>query len=117
LRKQKRSLKSDFTSVVVSVTQRKELDLTKVFPQTSIDWAVIERQLVAWGELYRAGKKLGLNLSFNYGDTSHSSTTSLGRADKRGPSSTTRQMLAEGLLNLKLFYYYIQYLQYSILHA
>jgi hypothetical protein len=37
VRKQKRSLKSDFTSVVVSVTQRKEPDLTKVFPQTSID--------------------------------------------------------------------------------
>jgi hypothetical protein len=34
VRKQERSLKSDFTSVVVSVTQRKEPDLTKVFPQT-----------------------------------------------------------------------------------
>jgi hypothetical protein len=47
VRKQNRSLKSDFTSVVVSVTQRKELDLTKVFDKTNIDWAVIERQLVA----------------------------------------------------------------------
>ena len=78
VRKQKRSLKSDFTSVVVSVTQRKEPDF-----------------LVAWGELYRAGKKPRLNLSFNYVSTSHSSTTSLGRADKRGSLSTTRQMLAE----------------------
>jgi hypothetical protein len=43
-----RSLKSDFTSVVVLVTQqRKEPNLTKVFPETSIDWAVIENQLVA----------------------------------------------------------------------
>jgi hypothetical protein len=73
VRKQKRSLKSDFTSVVVSVTQRKKPELTKVFPRTSIGWAVIERQLVAWGELYRAGKKLRLNLLFNYVDTSHSS--------------------------------------------
>jgi len=32
VRKQKRSLKSDFTSVVVSVTQRTEPNLTKVFP-------------------------------------------------------------------------------------
>ena len=32
MRKQKRSLKSDFTSVVVSVTQRKKPDLTNVFP-------------------------------------------------------------------------------------
>jgi hypothetical protein len=96
VRKQNRSLKSDFTSVVVSVTQRKEPDLTKRFNNTSIDWAVIESQLLAWGELYRAGKKLRLNLSFNYVNTSHSSTTSLGMADKRGSSSTTRQMLAEG---------------------
>jgi hypothetical protein len=35
--KQKRFLKSDFTSVAVSVTQRKEPPLTKVFPKTSID--------------------------------------------------------------------------------
>jgi hypothetical protein len=87
-------------TVVVSVTQRKEPDLTKVFPQTSIDWAVIENQLVAWGELYRAGKKLRLNLSFNYVDAGQSSTTSLGRTDKRGSSSTTRQMLAEGAAQL-----------------
>jgi hypothetical protein len=93
VRKQKRSLKSDFTSVVVLVTQRTEPNLTKVFPQTSIDWAVIENQLVAWGELYRVGKKLRLNLSFNYVDASQSSTT---RTDKRGSSSTTRQMLAKG---------------------
>jgi len=96
VRKQNKPLKSDFTSVVVSVTQRKEPDLTKVFDKTDIDWAVIESQLVAWGELYREGKRLRLNLSFNYVETSHSSNTSLGRVDKRGPSSTTRQMLAEG---------------------
>ena len=44
---EKRSLESNFTSVAVSVTQRKEPPLTKVFPQTSIDWAVLEAQLVA----------------------------------------------------------------------
>jgi hypothetical protein len=85
---------------VVSVTQRKESDLKKRFDDTSIDWAVIENQLVTWGELYRAGKKLGLNLSFNYVDASQSSTTSLGRTDKRGSSSTTRKMLAEGAAQL-----------------
>ena len=37
VRKQKRTLKSDFTSVVVSVTQRKEDDLVKRFANTSID--------------------------------------------------------------------------------
>jgi hypothetical protein len=35
------------TTVVVSVTERSERDLTKRFDDTSIDWAVIERQLVA----------------------------------------------------------------------
>jgi hypothetical protein len=98
--KQKRSLESDFTSVAVSVTQRKEPPLTKVFPKTSIDWAVIERQLVAWGELYCTGKKLRLNFSFNYVEASQSLTTSLGRTDKRGSSSTTGRMLAEGAAQL-----------------
>jgi hypothetical protein len=37
VRKQNRSLKSNFTSVIVLVTQRKEPDLTKVFPNTNID--------------------------------------------------------------------------------
>jgi hypothetical protein len=37
VRKQNRSLKSDFTSVVVSVTQCKEPDLTKVFNKTNIN--------------------------------------------------------------------------------
>jgi hypothetical protein len=76
---------------VVSVTERKEQDLTKRFDDTSIDWAVIESQLVAWGKFYHAGKKLRLNLSFNYVDTTN---TLLRRGDKRGSSSTTRQMLA-----------------------
>lgn len=49
MRKTSRSLKSAFTSVVVSVTLRKEPDLTKRFDDTSIDWAVIENQLIAWG--------------------------------------------------------------------
>jgi hypothetical protein len=93
LRKKNRPVRSEDTNVVVSVTERSERDLTKRFDDISIDWAVIERQLVAWGELYRSGKKLRLNLSFNYVDTSQSSTTSLRRADKRGSSLTTRQML------------------------
>ncbi|KAH8588256.1 hypothetical protein B0O99DRAFT_373214 [Bisporella sp. PMI_857] len=96
LRKKKRPLKSEDTNVVVSVTERSERDLTKRFDDTTIDWAIIEKQLLAWSEWYQAGKKLRVSLSFNYVDTSQSSTTSLGRVDKRGSTSTTRQMLAEG---------------------
>jgi hypothetical protein len=92
-RQKNNPVKSEDTTIVVSVTQRKEPDLIKRFADTSIDWAVIEKQLVAWGEFYRAGKKLTLKLSFNYVDISQSSTTA-----KRGFPSTTRQMLAEGAL-------------------
>jgi hypothetical protein len=96
-RRKNRSVRSEDTNIAVSVTQPKEPDLTKRFADTSIDGAVIEKQLVAWGEFYRAGKKLRLKLSFNYVDTSQLSTTSLGRTE-RGFPSTTRQMLAEGAL-------------------
>lgn len=68
---------------MVSVTQHKQDDLVRRFADTSIDCAVVERQLVAWGEFYHAGKKLTLKLSFNYVDTGQPSTTSLGRPAKR----------------------------------
>jgi hypothetical protein len=55
-RKKNRLVRSEDTKVVVLVTQHKERDLKKRFDDTSIDWAVIENQLVAWGELCRAGK-------------------------------------------------------------
>jgi hypothetical protein len=97
LQTKNRSLRSEDTSVVVSVTQRKEDPLTKRFDDTNIDWAVIESQLVAWGRFYRAGKKLRLNLSFNYIDTANTSSR---KGDKRGSSSTTRQMLATGALQV-----------------
>jgi hypothetical protein len=97
VRKTNRSLKAAFTSVVVSVTQRKEPDLARRFDNTSIDWAVIESQLVTWRRFYCVGKKLRLNLSFNYTDTTN---TALRSGDKRGFASTTRQMLAIGGLQV-----------------
>jgi hypothetical protein len=56
----------DDISVVVSVIGRSERDLTKRFDEIEIDWPVIEKQLVVWGELFRAGKRLRVDLSFNY---------------------------------------------------
>ncbi|PVH67588.1 hypothetical protein DL98DRAFT_443240, partial [Cadophora sp. DSE1049] len=44
VRKLKRSLESNFTSVVISVTQRKEADIPKRFDNTNVDWASIESQ-------------------------------------------------------------------------
>jgi hypothetical protein len=90
-----RPIKSEDTNVVVSVMERSQRDLTKRFDDTDIDLTVIERQLVVSGELFRAGKKLRLNLSFNYVETSQPSAISSRKADKRGASSTTQQMLTE----------------------
>ena len=89
-----RPIKSEDTNVVVSVTERSQRDLTKRFDDTDIDWGVVERQLLKWAELFRAGKKLRLNFSFNYMETSQLLATSSRKADKRG-SSATKQMLAE----------------------
>lgn len=91
LLKKKRNLLSEDTTVVVSVTKHSER-LLRGFDDTSVDWAVIQKQLLKWGELFRAGRKLKLNLSFNYVDASSATTLSRG---PRNRASTTNQMLAE----------------------
>jgi hypothetical protein len=77
LHKKNRPLRAENTTVVVSITARSTPPLVKLFDDIKIDWAVIERQFIAWGELCRAGKKLKLTLLFNYVDTSLSTTTSV----------------------------------------
>jgi hypothetical protein len=57
----------DDTSIVVTNTSRSsEGPLVKLFDKTAIDWSIIERQLENWGELCRAGKKLKVDMTFNY---------------------------------------------------
>ena len=90
---QNRAVRCDETNVIVSVTGRSERDLTKRFDDIDIDWSIVEKQLLAWGELFRSGKKLRVDLSFNYLDHSSSANTSA-RGSKRG-SSATQQMLSE----------------------
>jgi hypothetical protein len=85
-------VRCDDTSATVSVTDRTERDLTKRFDETSIDWSVLQKQLLAWGELFRAGKKLRVDLSFNFVD-SHSLMIAPKRGQKGG--SATQQMLVE----------------------
>jgi hypothetical protein len=89
---QNKCARSDDTNVVVSVADRSQRDLTKRFEDTDIDWSIVERQLVAWGELFRSGKKLRVDLSFNYVETGQQSTQSSSRkGDKRGSSSGTNR--------------------------
>jgi hypothetical protein len=94
LRKKNRLLKSESTTVVVSVTARATPAITELFDDTTIDWTVIHKHLSKWGELFRAGKKLKLSFSFNYIDAPQSSTT-LSQTARRGRLSRTHRMLNE----------------------
>ena len=85
----------DDTGVVVSVNDRTERDLNRTFDPLDIDWAEIEEQLVEWGELCRAGKKLRVDLSFNYKDSIPDEATAFSSRGARGRTSATSLMLAE----------------------
>lgn len=82
-----RRVRLDDTSVVVSVNDSSQRDLTKNFEGTSIDWTIVEKQLLSWAHLYRLGKQLLLQISINYIEDNSS------RVDKRGKSSVTKRML------------------------
>jgi hypothetical protein len=88
-----RHVEFDDTSVVVSVNDRSQRDLIKRFDTMDINWSVIERQLIRWGEFFRAGKRLRVDLSFNYIYASLQSASSANRGNKRG--SATQRMLAD----------------------
>ncbi|TVY13538.1 hypothetical protein LARI1_G009267 [Lachnellula arida] len=94
MRVKNKTVKSEDTKIVVTIKPRLALSLTKCFNETDIDWSVVEKQLIQWGDLFRARKKLRINISFNYNyvETGQPSAT-LSRTDKR--RSTTQQMLTE----------------------
>jgi len=87
-------IRCDDTNIVVSVTGRSERDLVKRFEETDIDWPIIEKQLEAWGELFRVGKRLRVEMSFNYIEVGQQSATTGRKGEKRG-SSATQHMLSE----------------------
>lgn len=82
-----RRVRSDDTSVVVSVNDRKQRDLKKRFNSLDVDWAAVEKQLLTWGKLSARGKELRLVIVFNYIEDEVS------RNVKRGKSSVTKKML------------------------
>ncbi|CAN9415616.1 unnamed protein product [Alternaria alternata] len=75
----------DDISVVASVKDRSESDLTRRFDDMNIDWSVVERQFMRWSEPFRAGKKLKVSVAFNYTDSvsSFSATASRGSKEAR----------------------------------
>ena len=84
-------VRSDDTAITVTVNDRSERKLTKRFEKTNIDWSSVEDQLLSWGDLFRAGKKIRLLITFHHIGDSRSSPK---KGDKRG-SSATKRMQAE----------------------
>lgn len=84
-----RRMRCDDSNVVVSVTERSERDLVRRFDEVDVDWSVVEKQLLDWSELLRAGKKLRVDMCFNYVEM-----TAPAASAARG-TSTTQRMLAE----------------------
>lgn len=91
---QGRQVEYDDTSVVASVNDRSERDLCKRYDDMHVDWPVVERQLLRWAELFRSGKKLRVDLSFNYIEPASIALASTNRRRARG-SSATQRMLAD----------------------
>lgn len=83
-------IKPDDSNVVVSVNERSERDLVRRFDEVNVDWSVVEKQLLSWGELLRAGRDSRVDISFNYVDTQAAASASAARG-----GSATQRMLAE----------------------
>jgi hypothetical protein len=69
-------IRPDDSNVVVSVNERSERDLVRRFDEVNVDWPVVEKQLLSWGELLRAGRNLRVDISFNYVETQAAAPTS-----------------------------------------
>jgi hypothetical protein len=86
----RKRISSDDTNLVVSVNERTERDLIRRFDELKVDWSVVEKQLLNWGEFLRVGKRLRVDISFNYVETQATPAAHGLRA-----GSATQRMLAE----------------------
>lgn len=86
-------MKPDDTSVMISVNDCSQRDLTKHFEKTDIDWTAINRQIRMWqGLLCLPKKELTVSISINYMEDTEAPSR---KTDKRGTSSVTNRMLHE----------------------
>lgn len=104
LQRRKKNMKLISTKVTVSVEQRLQRDLVKQYRGADIFWAEVEIKLVQWGEFFRKGKALRVDLVLYYDDRDEAgqqSTTSSKKVDKRSARSATQQMLTENGIDLE----------------
>ena len=99
-RNQRRNMTLQDTKLVVSVTQRLEPKLILQYGNDEeIDWPTVEDKFVEWGEFFRIGKRLRVDLSVNYDDREgagqQATTGSSKSVDKRSTRSTTQRMLTD----------------------
>lgn len=87
--------RAEETIVTVSVNDRTERKLTKHFEGLNVEWGAVEAQLVAWGDRFRDGKKLRVDLTFHYADLVSVPKDSSAERNKRGRQSATQRMLTE----------------------
>ena len=78
-------------NVVVSVNARSERDLTKRF-EREIDWGMVKKRLPQWSDLFQDGKKLRMDITFNYVERIQQSSSSSSKR-KGTRASATQQML------------------------
>jgi len=87
--------RAEETIVMVSVNDRAKRKLTKQFEGLNVEWATVEAQLVAWGDRFRDGKKLRVDLTFHYVNHVSVPKDSSAERNKRGRQSATQRMLTE----------------------
>jgi hypothetical protein len=92
---QNRSVLPDEATVVVSVTGRSQRPFTKKFKESEIDWAIVEKHLLARVHYLEKGRELQVFVSYNYETAPQPTGRSARRGDKRGRTSATTRMLSE----------------------
>jgi hypothetical protein len=67
--------KADATTIVMSVNDRSERDITKRFEELQIDWLIVENKLQVWSHLLCIGKRLRVSVSLNYVESGKTART------------------------------------------